>query len=301
MLRTYVRTFGYGMSTVVEVKGVVDTFAAVRAILMLICLGLCDISLQPDPGPPLIKWAESDKSKRQQRTVIRSSPRRSHQSNGRVENYQTQMQGRVRAMLTAMQERTRYRPTADSALMTWIVLHASLLIPCFRDNDAQSPLYRAMGGSYTAEAGGIWRNCSRTSSSSWKWIWKSHTEAGRHVEMRRVAGQERPHGRTPCSNRRRCCKCSKCTTTCRAQLVRRESSISRRDSTEAEVDSNRRCIRSSSSARSTRTRHEDDNENEKLPDKPEDDDHDMQGDMLPETDTTTTNPRMTSSGRGEKR
>ena len=51
--------------------------------------------------------------------------------------------------------------------------------------------------------------------------------------------------------------------------------------------------------------HEHDNEkeekNEKLPDKPEDDDHDMQGEMLPEPDTTTTNLGTTSSGRVEKR
>ena len=49
VLSTYVRTFGYGMSTVVEVKGVVDTFAAVWAVKMLICLGPSDMFLQCDP------------------------------------------------------------------------------------------------------------------------------------------------------------------------------------------------------------------------------------------------------------
>ena len=44
-------------------------------------------------------------------------------------------------------------------------------------------------------------------------------------------------------------------------------------------------------------KNEDDVDNEKPPDKPEEDDHDMQGEMLTEPDTTTT----TSSGRGEKR
>ena len=43
-------------------------------------------------------------------------------------------------------------------------------------------------------------------------------------------------------------------------------------------------------------KNEDDSENEKLPDKPEDDDHDMQQEMLTEPDITTT----MSSGRGEK-
>ena len=148
VLSMYVRKFGYGMSTVVEMKGATDTFATVWAVKMLNCLGLSDIILQCDPEPSLIKWAESVKSKRLERTVIRSSPRRSHQSNGGVENYQKQLQGQVRTMLAAMQERTQYRQTADNALMKWIVRHAAWLIPRFSGNDVQSPFYRVMGGPY---------------------------------------------------------------------------------------------------------------------------------------------------------
>ena len=88
---------------------------------MLNFFGLSDIILQCDLEPSLIKWAESVKSKRSERTVIRSSPRRSHQSNGGVENYQKQLQGQVRTMLAAMQERTHHRPTADSALVRWVM------------------------------------------------------------------------------------------------------------------------------------------------------------------------------------
>ena len=51
-------------------------------------------------------------------------------------------------MLAAMQERTQYRPTADSALMRWIVRHAAWFIPRFRNGDVQSPFYRSMGGPY---------------------------------------------------------------------------------------------------------------------------------------------------------
>ena len=82
VLSLYVRTFGYGMSTVVETKGPTDMFATMWAVKMLNFLGLSDIILQCDPEPSLIKCAESVKSKRPERTVIRSSPRRSHQSNG---------------------------------------------------------------------------------------------------------------------------------------------------------------------------------------------------------------------------
>ena len=108
VLSMYVRTYGYGMSTVVETKGPTDMFATMWAVKMMNFLGLSDIILQCDPEPSLIKWADSVKSKRTARTVIRSSPRRSHQSNGGVENYQKQLQGQVRTMLAAMQEHTQY-------------------------------------------------------------------------------------------------------------------------------------------------------------------------------------------------
>ena len=72
----------------------------------------------------------------------------SHQSNGGVENYQKQLQRQVRTMLAAMQEHTKYRPSADNALMRWIVRHAAWLIPRFRGSEVQSPFDRAMGGPY---------------------------------------------------------------------------------------------------------------------------------------------------------
>ena len=84
VLSMYVRTLGYGMSTVVETKGTTDTFATMWAVKMLNFFGLSDIILQCDPEPSNMKWAESVMSKRTERTVIRSSPRRSHQSNGGV-------------------------------------------------------------------------------------------------------------------------------------------------------------------------------------------------------------------------
>ena len=113
---------------------------------MLNCLGLSDIILQLDPEPSLINWAENAKSKRQERTVIRSSPRRSHQSNGAAENNQEELQGQMRTMFAALQDRTQHRPTTDSALMKWMVQRAAWLIPRFKGNDVQSPFDRAMGG-----------------------------------------------------------------------------------------------------------------------------------------------------------
>ena len=206
------------MSTVVEMKGATDTVAVVWAVKMLYCLGLSGIILQCDPEPSLIKWAESVKSKRQERTVIRSSPTRSHQSKGGVENYQKQLQGQVRTMLAAMQERAQYRPTTDRALMIWIVRHAAWLIPRFRCNDSQPPSHGKLlefGETVLAHLPevrkGIWKFRTKAGRDGWKsavWLGKSDlTDEHEHLV--------------------------------RAQLVRIEPSISRRDSKEAKVDSNR--------------------------------------------------------------
>ena len=94
------------------------------------CFGLSDIILQCDPEPSLTKWADSVNSKRQERTVTRSSPRRDTVAG------------------KGAHDRTQYRPTTDSALMKWFVRHAAWLISRFKSNDAQSPFYHAMGGPY---------------------------------------------------------------------------------------------------------------------------------------------------------
>ena len=51
VLSMYVRTFRYGMSTVVETKGPTDMFPTMCAVKMLNFLGLSDIILQCDPEP----------------------------------------------------------------------------------------------------------------------------------------------------------------------------------------------------------------------------------------------------------
>ena len=51
VLSMYARTFGYGMSTVVETKGRTDMFPTMRAVKMLNFFGLSDIILQCDPEP----------------------------------------------------------------------------------------------------------------------------------------------------------------------------------------------------------------------------------------------------------
>ena len=302
VLSMYVRTFGYGMSTVVETKGPTDMYATTWAVKMLNFLGLSDIILQCDPEPSLIKWAESVKSKRTERTVIRSSPRRSHQSNGGVENYQEKLQGQVRTMLAAMQEHTKYRPSADNALMRWIVRHAAWLIPRFRGSEIQSPFYRAMGGRYRGklvefgetvlahlpEVGKGSGNPAPKLADRWKsgvGLGKSdltdehlvRTDDGvvyarsvrRHAENSWSEENLKAVVETPQKPR--------AMTTDDASDPRVVPEAHEQESPNEEANEN-------------------DDENGETPDKP-DEDHEMEGETLPEPDTAATS----SSSRGEKR
>ena len=74
VLSMYVRTFGYGMPTVVETKGPTDSYATTWAVKMLNFLGLSDIILQCDPEPSLIKWAEGVNSKEQKEQSFEALP-----------------------------------------------------------------------------------------------------------------------------------------------------------------------------------------------------------------------------------
>ena len=323
VLSMYVRTFGYGMSTVVETKGPTDMFAtmwAVKmlnflakgpkdmfatmwAVKMLSFLGLSDIILQCDPEPSLIKWAESVKSKRTERTVIRSSPRRSHQSNGGVENYQKQLQGEVRTMLAAMQEHTKYRPSADNALMRWIVRHAAWLIPRFRGSEIQSPFYRAMGGPYRGklvefgetvlahlpEVGKGSGNPAPKLADRWKsgvWLGKSDLTDEHLVRT--------DDGVMYARSVRRLADNSWSDENLKAVV---ETPQKPRSMTTDDASDPRVVPEAHEQESPNEEANENDDESGEIPDKPDDEDHEMEGETLPEPDTAV----MSSSSRGEKR
>ena len=301
VLSMYVRTFGYGMSTVVDMKGPTDTYATVWAVKMLNCLGLSDIILQFDPEPSLIKWAESVESKRPERTVIRSSPRRSHQSNGGVENYQKQLQGQVRTMLAAMQERTQYRPTVDSALVKWIVRHAAWLIPRFRGSDVQSPFYRAMGGPYRGKLVEFGETVlahlpevgkgSGNPAPKLADRWKSAVLLGKSdlTDEHLVRTSD---GVVYARSVRRLAEHSWSEENLRSVV---ETPQNPRSMTTDDAADPRAVPEAHDQESPNEDVNENDDESGETPDKPEDDDHDMQWEMLTEPDTTT------SSRRGEKR
>ena len=291
VLSMYVRTFGYGMSTVVETKGPTDMYATMWAVKMLNFLGLSDIILQCDPEPSLIKWAESVKSKRTERTVIRSSPRRSHQSNGGVENYQKQLQGQVRTMLAAMQEHSKYRPSADNALMRWIVRHAAWLIPRFRGSEIQSPFYRAMGGPYRGklvefgetvlahlpEVGKGSGNPAPKLADRWKsGVWLGMSDLTDEHLVRTDDGVV--YARSV----RRLAENSWSEENLKAVV---ETPQKPRSMTTDDASDPRVVPEAHEQESPNEETNENDDESGEIPDKPDDEDHEMEGETLPEPDT----------------
>ena len=291
------------MSTVAETKGPTDMFATMWVVKMLNFLGHSDIILQCDPEPSFIKWAESVKSKRTERTVTRSSPRRSHQSNGGVENYQKQLQGQVRTMLAAMQEHTQYRPSADNALMRWIVRHAAWLIPRFRGSEIQSPFYRAMGGPYRGklvefgetvlahlpEVGQGSGNPAPKLADRWKsgvWLGKSDLTDEHLVRT--------DDGVVYARSVRRLAENSWSEENLKAivETLQKPRSMTTDDAADPRV-----VPEANEQESPNEEANENDDESEETPDKPDDMDHDMEEETLPEPDTAA----MSSSSRGEKR
>ena len=300
VLSIYVRTFGYGMSTVVDMKGPTDMYATMWAVKMLNFLGLSDIILQCDPEPSLIKCAESVKSKRTERTVIRSSPRRSHQSNEGVENYQKQLQGQVQTMLAAMQEHTKYRPSADNAQMRWIVRHAAWLIPRFRGCETQSPLFRAIIVenwwnleksvlAHLPEVGKGSGNPAPKLADRWKsgvWLGKSDLTDEHLVRT--------DDGVVYARSVRRLAENSWSEENLKAVV---ETPQKPRAMTTDDASDPRVVPEAHEQESPNEEANENDDENGETPDKPEDEDHEMEEEMLPEPDTAATS----SSSRGEKR
>ena len=104
----------------------------------------------------LIKLAESVKSKRQERTIIPCSPRRSLQSNGALEKCQKQWQRQRSTMLATLQDRTQCRQTTDSALMKWIVQH--LVHSSFHRKRGTIPIMSCNGSSASWNGAGLSAN-----------------------------------------------------------------------------------------------------------------------------------------------
>ena len=115
---------------------------------MLNFFGLSDKILQCDPEPSLTKVGRKCQVQTNRTNSHSKFSQTVTSKQWRSRKLSETVAGTSRTMLAAMQEHTKYRPSADNALMRWIARHAAWLIPRFRGSEIQSPFYRAMGGPY---------------------------------------------------------------------------------------------------------------------------------------------------------
>ena len=192
-------------------------------------------------------------------------------------------------MLAAMQEHTKYRPSADKALMRWIVRHAAWLMPRFRGSEIQS-FYRAMGGPYRGklvefgetvlahlpEVGEGSGNPAPTLADRWKsGVWLGKSDLTDEHLVRTDDG------------------------VVYARSVRRlaENSWSEENLKAVVETPQKPRSMTTDDASDPRVVPEAHEQESQTPDKPDDEDHEMEGETLPEPDTAV----MSSSSRGEKR
>ena len=134
-----VKSFGYGLSTVVEAKGATDTFAVTWGVKML------NLRHHSTMRSATITHQVGRKCD------IQTSRANSHPMFSKTITSEQRSSGKLPETVAgtgAHNAGSTSRPHAISAPMKWIVRHAAWLIPRFRRNDVQSLFCRAMGGPY---------------------------------------------------------------------------------------------------------------------------------------------------------
>ena len=198
---------------------------------------------------------------------------------------------------------THNRPSADNALMRWIVRHAAWLIPRFRGSEAQSPFYRAMGGPYRGklaefgetvlahlpEVGKGSGNPAPKLADRWKhgvWLGKSDLTDEHLVRT--------DDGVVYARSVRRLAENSWSEENLKAVV---ETPQKPRSMTTDDAADPRVVPEVHEQESPNEEANENDDESGETPDKPDDEDHEMEVETLPEPDTAATS----SSSRGEKR
>ena len=285
----FVRTFGYGMSTVVETKGPTDMFPTMWAVKMLNFLGVSDIILQCDPA-----------QKEQSFEVLPDGHIKAMDESKIIRN---SCRDKCEQCWQQYKNTHNTRPSADNALMRWIVRHAAWLIPRFRGSEVQSPFYRTMGGPYRGklvefgetilahlpEVGKGSGNPAPKLADRWKsgvWLGKSDLTDEHPVRT--------DDGVVYARSVRRLAENSWSKENLKAVV---ETPQKPRSMTTDDASDPRVVPEAHEQENPNEEANENDDESGETPDKPDDEDHEMEGETLPEPDTATTS----SSSRGEKR
>lgn len=145
--------YGEGIASEVHSKGNADEYAAKQLEAFLKETGLLGGAiLQHDPecacGVVCTKVASSLKG-----VEIRQTPRKSHASNGRVEQFHQKVQGQVRTWKSFLEQKLGITIDPDHVVVPWLIRHSAWGITRFQafKKDGLTPRERRTGVPYTSK------------------------------------------------------------------------------------------------------------------------------------------------------
>ena len=125
---------GYGFADIVECKGTMDTVLGRNFTTWLkeIGHGSGDVIIQSDPEPAIKIVAEAFGKLRRQldpgsKVLVRTSPRKSSNSQGAVERFAQSISGMARTLALAVERQWKQKLQASSPIFPWLVRHGEFL------------------------------------------------------------------------------------------------------------------------------------------------------------------------------
>ena len=107
--------------------------------------GLGEVLLKADNEPAIQALVDADRVKRDGRTMVKKSPKYSHQSNGAVENG-VRIESLTRTYVCVLQEKLGYKVDSKSIVLPWLVRHAAYVLCRFvKRDDGRSGWARLRG------------------------------------------------------------------------------------------------------------------------------------------------------------
>ena len=126
--------------------------------------GLAEVVLKSDNEPAIEALVEGVRNKRGERTMVKKSPKYSHQSNGAAENAVRRIDSLTRTYVCVLQEKIGDKVDSKSIILPWLVRHAAYVLNRYiKRDDGRSAWARLRGkecDSPLAQIGETVQNCA---------------------------------------------------------------------------------------------------------------------------------------------
>ena len=143
---------GYGISSMVQLKGSSDAFAVRLVVEFLSEVGHDPVILQCDPEASITDFCRSVAAKHRGKVLLRVTPRASSVSNGAVERFHQSVQGVTATLTAAVEQAYGVMIDKDHLLIPWAIRHASWLYTRFqRHADGETSFKAFMQRDYKGE------------------------------------------------------------------------------------------------------------------------------------------------------